>query len=96
MLVGLAVDPDDGDIFAARLIVRVVILSREHLIEDVEGVDVAGMHAEEDDALLQPLRQRLESLPGAVAEERFPGRKKILLGGEEGAVIFEPRLRPAG
>jgi hypothetical protein len=63
-------------------------------VQDVDRVDIAGVHAEQDDALVQALGGRDEALPGPVAEEGLARRKKVFLRGQDGAVVFEARIRP--
>src|ERR1017187_5062613 len=69
LFVGDAIDTDDGDILAARLVVRIVVLAGVdaigdvqlagvNAVQDVEGVDIAGVHAKQDDALVQPFGGR--------------------------------------
>ena len=105
LLVGDAIDADDGDVLAARLVVGIVVLAGVDAVgdvqlagvdavQDVEGVDVAGVHAKQDDALVQALGGRDEALPGPVAEEGLARRKKVFLRRQDGAVVIEARIRP--
>ena len=63
-------------------------------VQDIQCVDVAGVHAKQDDALVQALGGRDEALPGAVMEQGFTRWKKVLLRGQDGAVVIEARIRP--
>ena len=94
MLVRGTIDADDGGVLAARLIVRVLVLAGEHAIQDIDGIHVAGVHAEEDDTLIQPLGVRHEALARAVSEQGFARREVVFLGWENGAVVFQARIAP--
>ena len=52
------------------------------------------MHPEQDDALIQPVDGWNEPLSRPVPKESFARRKKIFLGRQDGAVVFQPRIRP--
>ena len=66
----------------------------ENAVQDIDGVNVAGVHAEQDDPLIQPVGGGDEALARTIPEKCLAWGKKILLGWQDGAVVFQPRIRP--
>src|ERR1035438_10156997 len=96
MLVRSTIDADDGGVLASRLVVRVLVFAGEYAIQDIDGVHVAGVHAEQDDALIQAIGVRYEALAWAVSEQGFAWREVIFFRWENGAVVFQARIAPPG
>ena len=94
LLVRRAVDADNSDVSPPRLVIRIFVLREKYPVQNVDRVDVARMNAEQDDALIQPVGEWYEPLSRPVSKKSFARRKKVFLGREDGAVVFQPRIRP--